>query len=225
VYMTMVRERAKAERPSRHMAYHDLREAFAEPGCAVCRLVANAVDRYFRTLLHERVNDPGVRERLRASFGFCREHSWQLQRRGDPLGISILWRDLLTQRVQPENKRRGRTDKRRNQVCPACEIALEAQHRYLETLLEHLEAGALRDEYVASAGLCMSHLRAALRRSPSGARGFLLASESDNLRRLTDELSEIIRKNDYRFRDEPWGQERDAWIRATRKLAGEPPET
>ena len=225
MYVTMVRERVKAERPSRHMTYHDLREAFAEPGCVVCRLVAHAVDRYLRALLHESVNDPGVRERLRASFGFCTEHSWQLQRRGDPLGISILWRDLLTQGVQPQKQRRGRTDKRRNQVCPACEIALEAQRRYLGTLLAHLGAGALRDEYAASEGLCMPHLRAALRHTPAGAQDFLLASEAEKLRRLTDELSEIIRKNDYRFREEPWGPERDAWIRATRKLAGEPPET
>jgi hypothetical protein len=219
--MQVAREVMVAKQPSRHMTYYDLSDALAQPGCAVCRLVANAVDRYLRGLLHESVNNPGVRERLRASSGFCREHSWQLQRRGDSLGIAILWRDLLTQGVQPENERRRRTDKRRNRMCPACEIALEAQYRYLETLLEHLEAGALRDEYVASAGLCLSHLRAALGHSPSGARDFLLASESEKLRRLVDELSEIIRKNDYRFRDEPWGPEKDAWIRATRKLAGE----
>ena len=72
-------KRMAARRPSKHMTYHSLREALAAPGCAFCRLVASAVDRYLRALLHESVNDPEVRERLRASRGFCREHSWQLQ--------------------------------------------------------------------------------------------------------------------------------------------------
>jgi len=222
VYMTMVRERVKAERPSRHMTYHDLREAFAEAGCVVCRLVANAVDRYLRALLHERVNDPGVRERLRASFGFCREHSWQLQRRGDPLGISILWRDLLSQGVEGDDSSR-RPGRRRPQICPACEAAVEAERRYLGTLLDHIEVGELRNEYAASRGLCLPHVRAALAQALPEAKRFLMASESDKLARLSAELAEIIRKNDYRFREEPWGPEKDAWIRATGKLAGEPP--
>jgi len=38
--------------------------------------------------------------------------------------------------------------------------------------------------------------------------------------RLTDQLSEIIRKSDYRFLDEPWGEEGDAWLRAIAVLAG-----
>jgi len=32
--------------------------------------------------------------------------------------------------------------------------------------------------------------------------------------------SEFIRKNDYRFRHETWGEERDAWLRAIAALAG-----
>jgi hypothetical protein len=41
---------------------------------------------------------------------------------------------------------------------------------------------------------------------------------------LHAELAEIIRKHDYRYRDEPWGPEKDAWSRAAAKLAGEQPE-
>jgi len=91
-------------------------------------------------------------------------------------------------------------------------------------LLEHLQAGTLREEYVASGGLCLPHLRVALAGAPAEARRFLEAAESDKLAGLREELSDLIRKNDYRFREEPWGPERDAWIRAARKLAGEPLE-
>ena len=75
--MHVVLRQMAMKQPSRHMTYHDLREALAEPGCAFCRLVARAVDRYLRALLYESVNDPGLREKLRASRGFCRGHAWR----------------------------------------------------------------------------------------------------------------------------------------------------
>jgi hypothetical protein len=213
-----------ANQLSRHMTYHDLSEALAQAGCAVCRLVAVATDRYLRSLLYESVNDSGLREKLRASRGFCPAHAWQVQRRGDPLSVSILWRDLLTQAAEADADRQRQKGNSRTATCPACELAAEAERRYLETLVEHLAAGSLRQEYDTSPGLCLPHLRKALRRGSADARTLLLDSEAAKLSQLNRELAEIIRKNDYRFRDEPWGPERDAWIRATRKLAGEPPE-
>ena len=38
--------------------------------------------------------------------------------------------------------------------------------------------------------------------------------EAKKLELLRGELNEVIRKNDYRFRSEEWGAERDAWVRA-----------
>ena len=86
-----------------------------------------------------------------------------------------------------------------------------------------MEAGELRGEYTGSSGLCLPHLERALRSAPRQAYCFLVEAESEKLNRLLGELSEIIRKNDYRFREEPWGAERDAWMRATGKLKGEKP--
>jgi hypothetical protein len=43
--------------------------------------------------------------------------------------------------------------------------------------------------------------------------------ESERLAALQAELDEIVRKNDYRFRGEAWGPERDAWLRALKKLS------
>jgi hypothetical protein len=147
-----------------------------------------------------------------------------LQRRGDPLGISILWQDILSLDIGDGSDRPAGESRRHRPSCPACEVAAAAEKRYLETLLEHMDAGGLREDYEASGGLCLPHLRTALKQSTGTVRRFLLASESGKLGRLCGELREIIRKNDYRFREEPWGSEKDAWIRATRKLAGEPPE-
>lgn len=43
----------------------------------------------------------------------------------------------------------------------------------------------------------------------------------ERLARLRAELREFIRKNDYRFRDEPWGDEKTAPQRAVAKLGGD----
>jgi len=208
-------------RPSRHVLYHELREALGEDGCALCGLRERGVQRYLETLLHELVNDAGVRQSLRASRGFCPRHTWQVRRLGSPLGVSILWRDLLAQEALltggPTGRRRGGSGEH---VCPACAIASDAERRYVEALGEHLTAGDLRADYEASAGLCLPHVRLVARGAEQG-REYVLTVEREKLGRLGEELSEIIRKHDYRYAAEPRGEEKDAWIRATRKLAGE----
>jgi hypothetical protein len=210
------------------MPYHDVSGALAQSGCCICRLADEAVRRYLGSLLWEFVNDPGVREELRAAHGFCWEHTWQVQAMGSPLAVAILWRDLLTQEVA-DLRRPGVEPRRRRPApqrqCPACAQRGEAEQRSLETLIEHLEAGGLRIEYTDSSGLCLPHLEKALRGAPPQAHRFLVEAESEKLNCLLGELSEIIRKNDYRFREEPWGAERDAWVRATGKLRGEKRDT
>jgi hypothetical protein len=53
-----------------------LAEACEQPGCPICRLVAGAILRSLESLLYECVNDAGTARRLRASRGFCTEHTW-----------------------------------------------------------------------------------------------------------------------------------------------------
>jgi hypothetical protein len=73
----------------------------------------------------------------------------------------------------------------------------------------------------ASPGMCLVHLQQALRLARDGtARAWLLDIEAPKLQGLIDELGEFIRKHDYRFRGEPRGAERDAWLRAIEMVAG-----
>jgi hypothetical protein len=52
--------------------FYDLRQAFGEPGCALCRLLAQAADGYIDSLLWELVNDPALRLELNQTRGYCR---------------------------------------------------------------------------------------------------------------------------------------------------------
>lgn len=209
---------SKNAAPPRHLAYFDLQEALGQPGCPICRLVARDTRRYLQSLL-DSVNDVEMRRELRLAGGFCRKHTWQAARLGSHLSVSILWADLVTAFLDTAGH--GLTAGR---GCMACRKAAQMAEIYCDVLNRHLEQGELQPEYLSSTGLCLPHLQAALTTALPAARQFLANTEKANLTRLHAELAEIIRKHDYRYRDEPWGPEKDAWSRAAAKLAGEQPE-
>lgn len=93
---------------------------------------------------------------------------------------------------------------------------------YLDSLLNNLLAeDGLLTAYEASAGLCLPHFRQALIRVRDEAvYETLLNAQRAIWERLVGHLGEIIHKNDYRFRNEPWGEEADAWLRAIAAVAG-----
>ena len=77
----------------------DLKLAFREEGCPVCRLRHQGEQRYIHNLLWENVTDGGIRAMLVRSLGFCHTHSWQLQETeqkqwNDGLGTGIIYEDL-----------------------------------------------------------------------------------------------------------------------------------
>jgi len=234
----------------RTTSFYALREALAQPGCAVCRLTNIVTERYLDNLLWENVNDPGLRRAIRRARGFCREHARKLARPGASLGIAIISRDVLQdvlksmedarlrrpsgslslRRVRERSKATGATAGMPSLVvrlspqteCPACIQAAKMEEVYLVTLLDHfLGDDGLMEAYGRGDGLCLPHFRQLLARVRDEALFEALVSVQRVIwERLTDQLSEIIRKSDYRFLDEPWGEEGDAWLRAIAVLAG-----
>jgi len=108
-----------------------------------------------------------------------------------------------------------------------CSLLESKEEDYISTLLAHLDGpGALADAYRTSSGLCLRHFRRTLARAPSGAEARLLSAAQQAVwQRLHDELGEFIRKNDYRFRDEPFVDEKDSWLRALEAISGPPPRS
>ena len=231
------------------MSYYDLRDALAQPGRPVGCLMARDTERYLDSLLWESVNDPGVRHKLRQAQGFCHEHAWQLSRAGVSLGVAILMHDVLGSVLKAMESARFQTlpalSLRRAQEsldpsqpvaatadlvarlsaraeCPACIQAGQMEGIYLSTLSEHLlgEDGLLAAHEVSD-GLCLPRFRRTLAclRDEAVFRA-LLAAPWTVWGRLVEHLGEFIRKNDTRFRDEPWGDESDVWLRALGAVTG-----
>ncbi len=106
--------------------------------------------------------------------------------------------------------------------CPICIHRDEHEAAVLRTLLNGLGDEAFQRDYQSSPGLCFPHLRSALAGASGETFDLLRAHALAGQTRLRVQLKEIIRKHDYRFRDEPTGEERGATDRAVNHVAGAP---
>ncbi len=227
------------------LAEVELRDALPAPGCAICRVGEQSATRYLRFVLHESVNDPTVRERLLAAWGFCRRHAWHFLRMEtgtvrDRLATAILGEALVEAlrlalgpgtpfgAAAPGPRELGRRHARIGAAlapradCPACIRQRQHEAHVVAVLLKVLAGGGWRDLVVASDGLCVPHLRLALAEAegcPTELE-WLLADHRRRLQALLDDLQEYIRKHDYRFAGEAPGPEREAFSRATAVVAG-----
>lgn len=228
--------------------YHDLLDAFDQPGCPVCRLSARSVRRYLDSLFYEFVNDATARDSLVNSHGFCAEHAGLLleTRIADALGASIIYRNIVkiilenfpksssgstTSTIPGPAKERTRLINKFIRAthipgrCPACEQREASSDRALEGLSNSLDDEKLRLVIQGSDGLCFPHLAQLLERiqGPDTVK-FLLGVTQKNLEILQLEMGELIRKNDYRFQSEGITDgEGRAWKKAMRMISGAVP--
>lgn len=191
----------------RDAAAFEVREALVESGCVVCRLSLRSVARLIRSIAYEQVNDVGLREQLRRAAGFCNPHAYQwLAESKSVLGTALIYRDVLNAALaEMESRRGGRLfgllgGSAAEANCPLCVAQADSEARYLSTLLNVVAAEpSLAD---ASDGLCRRHALACLR--VGGAAAEVLVQRTRSVvQQMLAELDEVIRKEDYRFRDEP----------------------
>ncbi len=214
--------------------YFDLMEALAEPGCPVCRLVGKAVSQRIDSLNYEFVMDPGFRQQITASWGFCNplgtallyeailrqidEELDHLHRPGNG-GLSGIWSSLTGQSAAPAQPPIAGFHPSR--PCPLCDYRDRHERILIGVLIDHFEEESLGTAYSASVGLCVPHLRQALSMSRSVAIASSLREQAGARHaRLREELREVQRKRDYRFRLEEEGSEYGAPDRAVRVVAG-----
>jgi Family of unknown function (DUF6062) len=201
------------------------------------------VQRYLSALANEGVTDRELRDQIRAAYGFCAAHGRMLRNGRDALGSAIIHRDMINNlnkallaeaplpgnpsarlrrtlrpgspaSMQPLPARRG---------CPACEQLRVAEQRYSAALIAGLADAETNSAFQQSSGLCVPHLRLALRTAANPeVYEQLRTGQAAIWQRLLDELDEFIRKQDHRFTREPSGTESDSWRRAIDLVSGRP---
>jgi len=212
--------------------------AMSQRGCPLCRTVAIDNRRLVDSFWREGRLDAAARRRFLAAGGFCREHAWLLHRlvaaQGAGAAIADLYggladRDLawLEETKALLRTRRGRKGVRlrRRGRCPACRARDEASERKLIFFADALDEEEARDRYRGSDGVCFTHLSgavsAALERGRRATAAFLIADWSARLAALRTDLAEFDRKRDYRYADEPKGDEQRSWTEVIRRYVGE----
>lgn len=233
------------------MLFHALLAALDRDHCPICHLSLESVRRFLWGFLYEGVNDPWFREELIAARGFCPAHSWSLPAFfNSATGVAIVYRHLLEefrraftatggqQAVGAGGGRRWlpRAGQARQEAaqgirawlvgrrpCPACREQWAAEERYAVAAAQAAADADFRARYETSLGLCLRHLASVVSRTADAADlEWLVRTERRLVERLSHELSEFWRKHDYRFHDEPMGEEGTSWRRVLHKIAGAP---
>lgn len=226
-----------------HTLIYEVRAALEGPGCAICQLSQRTLQRYLSALANEGVTDRQQRDRIRASYGFCAAHGRMVRSGRDALGSAIIHRDMvnnLSKALAAEVPKSASAGLRIRRVlrpgepddsrplptslgCVACEQVRESEQRYASALIAAMAEEQTCALFERSVGLCVPHLRLALRCAPDSATHTALRVRQGVIwQRLLDELDEFIRKQDHRFRHEPSGGEADSWRRAIDLVSGQP---
>ncbi len=111
--------------------------------------------------------DPGIRQKLVESMGFCYEHTWQSidLKLTEALGHAILYQDLvkhvLTTIAENENNSGQQLANalERSSGCPACRIEEETVERVIDSMAAALRGADFVSEFQQSDGLCLPHLK------------------------------------------------------------------
>jgi hypothetical protein len=154
----------------KHVNYFALEKACEQPGCPLCTIINERIDRYIDGMLFENISDRTFRREYREAGGFCPEHAKKLLTYRDGLAVAILGQGTLTDYLEDFSKKKMRKYKR---MCPVCEQRLKIENDFLTFIAEAgdvKKASVSRDSQVSaesardlkefftkSDGLCVPH--------------------------------------------------------------------
>ncbi len=226
----------------------DLVESFRKPGCPVCRITKKDVESFLHSMLFEGYKFPETHERFRAGRGLCNAHAWQMAEsfRGALLNIGLYYRGALNALLrdldgagQPAAAARSGLSRflsgggggapsspladalEAPQSCVACEIRATSEALYTRTIGEHISNPKLAEAYRASQGVCLPHLRMALRAATPADQRAILVIQRGIWEALLKDLDQFVEMHDHRHTGEYMGVEGDSWLRVLRGMAGE----
>lgn len=179
--------------------------------------------------------------------GFCKEHIGKMLAMENKLGISLVLHTHM-RKINNDIKKLSVGGKSStlfkkkdisglttylnnlNNSCYICERIEDTFKRYIRTI-HHLWANedSFKKKYENSKGFCVKHYQALLEQALinlSGAKldEFIDVTNKiymDNMERVTDDLEWFTDKFDYKHKDDPWKNSKDALPRSINKLVSD----
>ena len=180
--------------------------------------------------------------------GFCKRHAAMLNEMPDRLGLALIYKTHMDSFVKEIEQRQKEPVKQASffkkkteasglaayigqleKSCFVCEKIEKTFHDYLGTIFHlYKKEEEFRKLFTSSKGFCTKHYGMLYEMAPERLGGALLDSfiselnqlYLENMKRVRDDLSWFVDKFDYRFKDEPWKNSKDALPRTLTKVNG-----
>ena len=168
--------------------------------------------------------------------GFCGDHfRMLLDSRANRLGLGLVIDTYLeTQAERMADLARKPEDlikylKDHQEKCCICEKLDYTMERYIEVILQRwYKDESFREKFMKSKGFCTKHFTMMLEGAQKYLGRFarkefaveLIKLQTSNMARIKEDVSWFTKKFDYRYKDEPWKNSKDALERSTGKIVG-----
>ncbi len=218
-------------------------DAFAKNcECPICEMYKELERNAVEFTMGPSYMEDDVRE-VTDKTGFCTEHIQKLLKMENKLGISLILHSHMVKTNKDIKKladscKSSTLFKKKdispltnylntlNNSCYVCRRIAETFKRYLRTihyLWEREES--FKKKYESSKGFCTKHYQILLEEAGNNLNGasldgFIEVTNKiymENMERVTSDLEWFIDKFDYRHKDEPWKNSKDALPRAITK--------
>ena len=209
----------------------DVLRALPKSGCPICRVQREWSQRFYFWLVTQDYYGGTTPQKLKQAGGLCRKHADKLLELRSVYTTSVMYdylvRDVVVklQALADEARQVTRKPCRFSSTpmgeCPACVEDREVVGSAARELVAALNEEEVAAKYRASDALCMPHLHRAVESATPDIVVLLTETPIAKLNALTDGFTEYFRKVDYRFANEPKGDEQTAWQRAITRLSGE----
>lgn len=157
--------------------------------------------------LYESVNDVTIRKNICSSSGLCNFHAYMLMEMGDPLAHALVYSDLLKKAIDNMSgvSLKQNSLYQSHNDCLFCKQAKESEDTYNIAFAD----AEFKGKYISEGLLCMPHLEL-IKNLKWHEIDKIVDISLGKYRGLINDLSEIKRKNDYRFSSEDWTEQEKA---------------
>ena len=198
-------------------------------GCPFCEMYRRLEENELEIILGASMMEPDIRIKTN-EMGFCDRHFSKMLKRKNRLGLALMLESHLAH-VEKESSGMGAMKKlgKINDSCYVCARADSNFEKMIETAVWLYDKDRDFGEKIKNQScFCMPHYHKFLTAAKNGLpkkkySDFEALTEKvymDYLEELQKDVSRFCKKFDYRFKDEPWGNAKDAPERAIKFLTG-----